>query len=347
MGVFDPISEGVSKGMEFYLGKKRYTQEQAALQKLRDLQQEQIKLQMELARTGEARTAQEAARQEQLWSPGGPEQRTVPGAGVMTGRGAEYTTQKPAGLLYQGAQLGLEQTKKELSGYETPAQQRAALWGHEQEVTPDQRAWEKQVMDWEHDYRMAEIQAGKEGKNLQDLLQLIDENGKINYEHMFLFAFNASKDKYGEGIPALFDAIANNRQGVKDYLKQVLRGQYGDKPELVDFFDKWFDEVFPVVNVENSRKTFAQASKEQAPAYMKARHGVDIGTKPFEPVVQSIKNLFKPKSAEAEAGTATRSIPEVKPAGKLEGLRSVIKGIRTRRKKRKEEQEDTGLIKGR
>jgi len=115
------FSEGVEKGMESYLENKRrkedkarYDQEQASLQKLRDLQQEQIRLEMELARAKEARDAQEAARQEQLWSPGGPEQRTVPGAGAMTGRGAEYTTQKPAGLLYQQAQLELEQKRIEL-----------------------------------------------------------------------------------------------------------------------------------------------------------------------------------------------------------------------------------------
>ena len=146
MGVFDPISEGVGRGMQLWLegkrgkeDKRRYDIEQKALKELRDLQKRQTEQSMTLEQ-------EEAERERRLWSPGREEKMGFTGALPYTVKGEE------PGINIQRLQTQLATEKKQLGGYETPEQTRLS-----------QQDWERRMANLRHQHAL-ELAGFKQGE---------------------------------------------------------------------------------------------------------------------------------------------------------------------------------------
>ncbi len=112
-GVFDPISEGVGKGVQNYLEGKRRQEEKRRYEKEWLLREEQIRQQMAIIRQQMATEKERAERERELWSPGREEKIGFTGALWYIVKGEE------PGIYYQIKQAELELAQKQLKEYET------------------------------------------------------------------------------------------------------------------------------------------------------------------------------------------------------------------------------------
>ena len=231
MGVFDPISEGVGKGVAFYLegkrrkeDKSRYEKEQEALKELRDLQIRQ--------------TEQNMA----LWSPGTPERFE-----------GSFLTRIPGeepGMSFQRLQTQLATEKKQLGGYESPGAQRTA-----------EQTWREKeaALDRAHAMELADLRGGK-GKEEEEAVPF-DESGAFNPE---IFKNIADALYPGFSFRDVYDNIG--LEEVRKKIRFEAIGTYGQNDpakvnQIESSLDEWLRILFQMAETlpeEEKNRSFLE-----------------------------------------------------------------------------------------
>jgi len=246
MGVWDPLSAGVGRGVAHYLEgkrrkeeKSRYDLEREAKEKERLLREEQIRQQMTIA-------LQQAEREKTRMAPGGIETRKILSAPY--GIGTEEARPKviPEGIGHKLERLSGTLAEKQIAGYETPAQIREVT-GFE---TPEQRrlseqSWEEKMANLrqQHALELAGLREGAEEEAIP-----FDESGAFNPQ----IFYNIAKDLFGEfRFRDVYDNIG--LEEVRNKIRLEAVGAYGQNDptkvqQIESSLDEWLRILFQIAN---------------------------------------------------------------------------------------------------
>ena len=219
---------------KFLRERKGIKEEQRRYEQEFPLKEGQIKQQMAIA-------LQQAEREKARMAPGGVETRKILSAPY--GIGTEEARPKviPEGMGHKLERLQGSLAEKQVAGYETPEQIRAAK-GFE---TPEQRRvaeqdWEKKMADLRHQYALeiAGLKGGAEEKAVP-----FDESGVFNIKYFF----DTANEKY-PGF-TFFDLV--DQGGIlkaRDEIRNIVVGRFGADPAKIQAIetalDMWINNLF-------------------------------------------------------------------------------------------------------
>jgi len=242
-GPFDPISEGVGRGMQLYLeGKRRkkeesrYEKEQKALKELRDLQKRQAEQSMTL-------TQEQAEREKLYTAPGGVEKTNLPLARGLGG----FTQEKiiPEGLGHQRDRLQTELTQKQIGGYESPGEQRTS-----------EQDWERRMANLRHQHAL-ELAGFKQGEVEE---APFDESGAFNIKHFF----DTAAERYPDF--SFFQMVDEGEIAkARDEIRNIVVGRFGTDPAKIQAIetalDMWIEGLFEMsksMPIEEKNRSFGE-----------------------------------------------------------------------------------------